>query len=382
MRWFLMVPLVWALAGAVRADPPPPWMGVWQGTLGGAEVRACFGTQGQTDHGAYYYLRHLKLIRLDPAFDNAGQAWSEGDADQTGDTPRWVLTRTSGGVLGGTWSDKSGRRLPVRLTRIPLLKGDDTEEPCRGMTFMGPRLAPPTVTRIPASLDGTRYVRLIENVGAHFDVKIEAFELPGSTPAIAWLNTLLAKPLPGGARRPDWLTCLLDTAGSIGEEGEFEDVLEPDVISAHWLVTSETQDASCGDRQRSDAVDWRVFSLPSGEAVDPWSWFTVEAVRRRQVGGVRLTEIQPRLRKILTAHWTGEDECKDVAETEDGWDIHPTRDGLAFWPRLTHLRYPCADDLVVPYAELTPLLNETGRASISSIVEEFRRLPPRPKAKL
>lgn len=383
MRAILMAAAVCVLAGSsARADEPPPWMGVWQGTIGGAQVRACFGTRDQPDHGAYYYLRHLKLIRLDPGFASTGQAWSEGDAEHASDgAPQWLMTRTSGGVLSGTWSDKAGRSLPIRLARVPLTKGDDANEPCRGMTFMGPRIAPLTVTRTPSDLDGTRYVRLIANVGAHFDVKIEGFELTGTTPAAARLTAELSRPLPkpGGRERPEWLTCLLDTAGSFGEEGRFEDVLEPDLISRRWLVVSETRDAFCGDSSAS--VDWRVYRLPSGEAADPWSWFNAEAVKRNRINSTLLTEIGPKLRKIFVARWSGEDDCKDVPQTEDDWDVHPTREGLAFWPRLPHLKFPCAQDVVVPYGELAPLLNEEGRAAISSIVEDLRSLPPRPKAK-
>lgn len=394
---------VCALAGAARADAPTPWMGVWQGSVGGAQVRACFGTRDQPDHGAYYYLRHLKLIRLDPAFASSGQAWSEGDAEHDSEgAPQWRLAGAPGGALTGTWTDKAGRSLPIRLTRVRLIKGDDVEEPCRGMTFMGPRIAPLTVTRTPAELDGTGYVRLIANVGAHFDVKIESFELTGpilgTTPAAARLNAGLAKPLPSSRPsslasslassagpgqelgRPDWLACLLDAAGSFGEDGQFEDIVEPGLISRRWLVTSETMNAACGDRQRSDSVDWRLFSLPSGEPVDPWSWFTTDAVQRSRVGSTRLTDIQPKLRKLLAARWSGEDECKDVARTENDWDIHPTREGLAFWPRLPHLMFPCAQDAVVPYGELAPLLNESGRAAIASIVEDLRSLLP-PKGK-
>ena len=90
--------------------------------------------------------------------------------------------------------------------------------------------------------------------------------------------------------------------------------------------------------------------------------------------------IGPALRRLLVAHWARhEDGCNDIVDDQAEWSIHPTRNGLAFFPQLAHVIYACAEDDVIPYRDLAPLLNETGRAAIQSIVEDLQRLPPEAK---
>jgi len=119
MRRFLFACLTLpALHIAMAAEPPV--QGVWQGTLGKANIVACFNqpspTQGSDRSGNYYYTRYKTPIML--AKPNGKSDWSESDAkgDTTG---TWKLNAPQGGKLIGTWTEpKSGKTLPLALTLL------------------------------------------------------------------------------------------------------------------------------------------------------------------------------------------------------------------------------------------------------------------------
>lgn len=251
MRAFVLPAVVCSLAGAANAqsDAPRPWSGVWQGTVGAAKVRACFGRASERDQGAYYYLRRLQLIGLESeGTGKSGQTWTERDpAGESKNAPRWTLSAGPGGMLRGNWS-RNGSSLPVRLRRVTYLQADEAENPCGGMTFQVPRVVEPTVARTPATLDGVRYTKLVAKVGDHFGADIETFELPAALSGAARINAELAKTLPrlGGREPPGYLDCAMNSAGSFGEGGEFRDSVEPDLITRRWLVSHEIETGFCG----------------------------------------------------------------------------------------------------------------------------------------
>lgn len=75
---FLGTALVLAAAPAQAQSPAPStWQGVWRGTIGQAPVQVCL----DRDFGAYYYLKHLKIISLGPLDRPTNSAtlpvWSE-----------------------------------------------------------------------------------------------------------------------------------------------------------------------------------------------------------------------------------------------------------------------------------------------------------------
>ncbi|MEG1116483.1 MAG: hypothetical protein RSE46_15715, partial [Janthinobacterium sp.] len=119
MRRFLFACLTLpALNAAVAAEPPV--QGVWQGTLGKANIVACFNqpssTQGSDRSGNYYYTRYKTPIML--AKPNGKNDWSESDTkgDTTG---TWSLGAPRDGKVTGTWTDpKSGKTLPLALTLL------------------------------------------------------------------------------------------------------------------------------------------------------------------------------------------------------------------------------------------------------------------------
>ena len=390
MRMLVLAAAVALSAGAAQAQtdaPPPPWSGVWQGTVGDAKVEACFGVAGDPDGGSYYYLRHLKPIALE-AQKGARPTWTEG-FDDNKTAPSWTLAASDANALTGSWSG-GGKTLPIKLSRVALTKVDDDDddsEPCGNLSYTAPRIAPPTVTRTAATLDGVRYTKLTLHAGAALDVSVSSFALDASTPAAARLNAALAKTLPGpdasanGVRKPaDYVACLMWQVGSTGDDGDYADDVTPSLITRHWLVTEETNSSTCGGAHPNASDGWKVWDLTTGNAVDAWSWFNTDGVTRSS-DTPDAPQVGPKLRAMLVARWTHKGECKDVLDGEDFWDVHPTRTGLTFWPQLPHVVFACSEDVVVPYRDLAPLLNAKGRAAIASIVEDLKGVPPAAKHK-
>ena len=384
MRMLVLAAAFGLFAGAVLADsdpPPPAWSGVWEGTLGDQKIEACFGVAGDPDGGSYYYLRHLKLIPLEAPTAPKG-TWVEGYDDEKKDAPRWTLAAAGANVLSGTWSG-SGKSLPIRLTRIALSSPDDADMPCGSAVFTAPRITATTLTSKPGVLDGVAFTTLTLNVGAHLDASIASFALDATTPGATRINAALAEPLSkkGDSGAAEYAECVADAAGTHAD-GEYHVTLKPNLISKHWMVSEEDDEDFCGGAHPNADEAWKLWDLTSGAAVDPWRWFNADGVTYSNDTTPPFAQAGPKLQKMLAARWTHKGECKDVLDGNDSiWDVHPTRRGLAFWPQFPHVVYACSQDVVIPYAELAPLLNAKGKAAVASIIEDLKTLPPPPAKK-
>mgnify|MGYP001457176568 CR=1 FL=1 len=57
-----------------------------------------------------------------------------------------------------------------------------------------------------------------------------------------------------------------------------------------------------------------------------------------------------------------DDECREVIALMSVSAPYPTRDGLVFPTSFFHAMRACGDDIVLPWREAEPFLNESGRA--------------------
>ncbi len=383
MRTIVLAAVAALLGGAAYAQPdapPPAWSGVWRGTLGGTQIRACFGEAGDANAGVYYYMSHLQLIRLDPDASPA-HSWSEGEnTDKT--APHWNVIASGANALSGTWTGK-GKSLPISLTRMPLDKDDDADTACGAGVFTAPRIKTPTITRTPGVRDGVAYTTLTLQTGADLDVTVASFSLNATTPAATRLNAEFAKVLAkkDEGASDEYADCIAGATGSLGGDGEFSDVLKPNLIGKRWMVTEEDSEEFCGGAHPDEATNWSLYDLATGAAVDPWVWFNADGVTH-STDVPDTPQAGPKLAKMLAVRWTKKGECADVLDSVDGfWDPHPTPAGMAFWPELAHVVAACSRDVVIPYGELTPLLNAKGKTAIASIAEDMKTLPPSAKHK-
>ncbi len=335
--------------GAHAARPPagPSYVGVWQGTIGTAPVRACLR---ETD-SQYFYVKHGQPIALVPDMDPATRSvrqvpshpmWRElpRNADAALPAPTWRLEQVTRDTLGGTWSDprKPGAKpLPVRLARVPT-PSDGLSMECPE-AYYEPLHQAAVVQSKPAMVEGRPYRQLLTATGT-------AFELPAGDPAAqalnAWSQAWLRE------QRVSAIECRLNG----GEPWQAE------VVPVSWngavlVVHDQLPDTFCGGAHS----DWRSaflsFDARSGAPLDPWTWLP-----------------EARFRHLALAEAEQDDrvDCRPSA-AGDGVSFdppHPTPDGLAFIARYPHVLRACEADLVLPWpavrADLTPAGQAIARA--------------------
>src|SRR4051812_11968833 len=90
------------LCAPAAAQPSAGVAGIWQGTLGRQQIRACFNQRESSTFGAYYYLNHLVSIPLQQPDDNK-PTFVEGGDERDSASSRWTFDKTAPDRLVGTW---------------------------------------------------------------------------------------------------------------------------------------------------------------------------------------------------------------------------------------------------------------------------------------
>lgn len=353
-----LLTLITGLPAAVQASEPAPIAGVWEGTLGTQEIRACFNEQDWGPSGAYYYLQHLNAIPLQQS-DKSAKTFVEGYSEADAKMPRWTIVRSDGNELSARWA-QGPKNLPVELTRIAGVKLGENESPCGSLAFHSPRLVGVRVLRKPATKDGLRYTRLVLDTRGHFgdDVSLETFELSGGTPAIRKINAALAKPF--SARPAEWFDCML---GAAPRSGDYHELHEPRMVTRRWLVVTDSWDSSCGGNHPNSLSVARAFDMQTGQQVDVAKWLN------KRVG-------TPAFRRLFFANGGRNDkDCKEVVEQSVrafSLDIELKKSGLGFTPSdLPHVVQACGDESFISFAKLQPYLNAEGKKNVAALLTEL-----------
>ncbi|MEG1327491.1 MAG: hypothetical protein RSD99_21505, partial [Janthinobacterium sp.] len=231
MRRFLFACLTLpALNAAMAAEPPV--QGVWQGTVGKANIVACFNqpstTQGSDRSGSYYYARYKTPIML--AKPNGKALWQELDA-KGNTTGTWSLNAQQGGKLVGTWTaPKSGKTLPLALTLLEAA-GDREHPSCASDAYnLALEDFPGTKVSKPLTFEGKQYRNL--QVGDTITVELMA---PGDGVAKinAQLRTVLAK---NKKDLEDFYATRREYLGRNGFTTEDEVYADPTYWSPRWVT--------------------------------------------------------------------------------------------------------------------------------------------------
>ena len=355
--------------------------GVWQGTIGTLPVHACF--EGEDGNGLYYYDRYLDRLRL----VNEEGVFTEVAAFRREGTATWRFAEVTGLRASGTWAD-GDRRLPIALQRLDWTAPDDYHGPCEAEAFMGPLLVGSEVTSAPATLDGVTYTTLTfvpppqwrGNTEDDFAaVAISTFALPEERWGDRAINRELAEYLPRGTADDEYVQCLAGTIIHNGADGDFSEIVVPEVITGRWLGVRVSNGNYCGGAHPNYWEHRRVFDRQFGEEINPDSWFSEQGLERRIIGegedallGVEPTEA---LRAVFARNWpAGADpECRDVAlESAFGWDIGLAHEGIAVIPELPHVATACAETVVLPWHEVEPFMSGEGRLLLVTMDVEDR----------
>jgi len=340
--------------------------GVWDGTIGDLPVRMCFDLPESSDpYGVYFYRSKFLTIPLIKD-DKAPSLFSEGWPSDV-KAPRWALTQSDPNALGGTWKQGT-RTLPLRLTRVPVA---GKENPCSSMEFERPRLQGLRVVQTRASKDGVAYTKLTLDHGGHFgdDVDVQSFVLSGDTAPVRTINAVLKKPFDEKGET-SWLSCVRE---AFPWGGDHHEIIEPRMISRHWLVVNHHWDGFCGGAHPDSSNVAETFDLTTGRKIDVRDWFNDKAIKRTRYEGDPevFKTMQPGFRRMVIGRWKGDEECAGTIDTEEWWNVELNRIGFVFTPSLTHVVQACAEDFKVPFAKLTSYLTPEGRNNVSALQAEL-----------
>jgi hypothetical protein len=359
------------IPGILSAETAAPeWAGIWRGTIGDLPVQACLQSRDFGNVGAYYYLKHLKIITLGPV-DSAGQSateieWSEAPySDKAKDGPLWKNVAVMGNVLSGIWTG-GGSNLPIAMTRLTQI--DPEEQPCGDLAFSKPRITKAGITAQRKTLDGKPFDALTLNVGKHFeDVSLESFQLPGTSAAVRHINSILKEEIAAKPEDSEYLGCSMSNLGSHGSDGEYSRGIKPVVLTQHWMVSELTMGDYCGGAHPNWGQSWTTWDLRTGKEIDLWTWLSPLGAKITPQSGYTRIELTPKLKAMLTKSWPRKDaDCADVPEYSDYWDVKFTKSGFAFTPNLPHVALACSEDVAFSFAQIAPMLNKAGKAGIAS----------------
>jgi hypothetical protein len=370
MRGLLLIVMLWIGASA-QAAQPPALAGVWDGTIGGLPVRACFNQRDWGTFGGYYYRLRLETIPLQLP-DGETRTFVEGHSEKDNKAPRWTFETIGADRLSGSWK-QAGRTLPIRLTRVSTAGLGEDETPCGSMTFHKPRFTGIKIVTKAARFEGGPYTRLILDHRGHFgdSVTVETFALPGTSQAIRRINAKLREPLAEGA--DDWRSCILWAWNVSPHGGEFSQVIVPTTMTRRWLSAKDSSGNYCGGAHPNYGEYPLTFDLASGEAVDLHDWFDDKAMVRERHGAARevSTTISAAFRTHLLASWKADDsECREVVREAEHWTIALTRTAFLFSPSLPHVAQACAEEFPLPFAKAAPYLNAEGRKNLAALRSE------------
>jgi len=361
-------PAIAATQADASVPAPPLWQGIWSGTFGDEAVRVCLAGRGGYRFGAYYRMRTLRAVHLEPPGESEN-IWIEQD-NRDPNRPRLTLDPAQSATLTGRWA-QGGTTRPVRLTRLagPAMG----EETCGSLTFNQPRFTPVRIVSRRARLEGVNYTRLAAEVGPAFEVTVASFALDGATTGVRRVNQALRRVLPGEPAASEWFDCVRGNLNAHGSDGGYERTLEPTMISARWLAVRDHSDTYCGGNHPNVENRSRTFDLASGREINLHDWLTPAAVIRTRYPGseevyIQLTE---RFRRWVVGRPRRGDsdaaDCRISILATECWDIRLTRTGLVFTPDLAHVAQACGEEFTIPFARLAPFLNTRGRLGVASL---------------
>lgn len=367
--------VVWILgafsapATAVTAN----WQGVWSGTIGNAPIMLCIQQREFGDSAAYYYRKHLAIITLSPDDEipkGDSRIFFEGYSNAKKDeAARLSLSLVNDKQMIGTWQKSKaakGAGLKILLSRVAVAADDDNA--CSSLAFNTPRATPIKITRKPAKFDGVNYTILTADVGKHFEVAIDSFELEPRTAAVKKINAELRSEIPVDPLKSNYFQCVTGALSNSGLDGDYGAWFTPTLISRSYLVSQESIGDYCGGAHPNYSISWRNWDLRTGNEIRLWDWFDPSAISQEKQSDYTQITINAPLRRILTKKWKDqntEKECDFVGEESDYWDLHLTRKGMSFYPNLAHAIKACADDIDFSFADLTPLLSLTGKRALA-----------------
>jgi hypothetical protein len=366
IRRLLLAALALLAAVPSHAQDAPAWVGVWEGKVGTAPVRACLdGYPDTPGRGSYYYLSRLEPISLSE--DDGEGGWTER-APGSDVVAQWAFAELSATHMRGTWRQGT-RSLAFDLSPVRWTEGE-WGGPCSSDAFLGPRAAGGKVLSEPATLEGWAYIRQTYQAPAHFadDVAIETFTFAPAQPGDEAILAALTAHLPKGTFADDYLQCLGGAISSLGYDGQFDETLHPTLVTRAFLVVEEESGTFCGGAHPNYVTMTRTYDRQSGEEIDLFDWLGQPPAEGE------ISTLPERLHALVLARWPADadadEECRDLAEHNDYWSLGLARDGLVFRPDFPHAMTPCEEPVTVEWQVLAPFLDAEGKSGLARLREK------------
>ncbi len=356
--------LALGLAVPASAQDLPPWVGVWEGTIGSYPVGACFESFGEgPGRGAYYYLSRLETISLNE--EDGEITWLESAAGS--ESEAFWQPAMSATHIGGLWMQQGRRNLPIDLKPVAWAAGE-WGGPCSSAAFLAPRLGGGDIVAEDAELDGWRYTRRSYRPPAHFaeDVSIESFSYPSTETGDRAINAALAAYLPKETMDDDFAECVGGALSSVGADGFFSVTAAPTMASRAFLNIAVDSGNYCGGAHPNYYTYDHTFDRHTGEELDLFDW-----IGEARADGEDST-IREALRGLVVARWPAEAEadCRELAAETEYWSLGLAREGLVFRPDFPHVATACEEPVTVEWSALEPFLDEEGRGGLARLRAE------------
>lgn len=375
----------WGLAGwllsqgcAVADESKPLISGVWQGTLGAAQIRVCF----ETNNRGYYYREHAPVLRplipneaadlKEAAVEVVALQWRVAHGEPS--EPLWVVEQVEQARIKGQVIEVArAHTAPLRLTRLPFTSEGSY---CSSNAYLSP-LEKYDLVVTKGEWQGfgpQQNYRKIE-FGDW-----QSIELAGKGTAITHINAAYALAADEQAHQAyyEQRREMLEQYG-IGEQVFGEQTTEP-VLWLPDFISIQTYHWPIGQGARGINIEQRTWDLHSGEEVWLWHWLTgAKAYQSAEYASLPYNEalLPQALSDYMVEHHgltrtadttvDEDDEETDRCEPHDRlyFTLALSATGLEFTP---HSEEPaCRDAYELTFIELEPYLSPEGIAAVASI---------------
>lgn len=319
--------------------------GVWQGTLGKTQIRACINEYG--DSGSYYYLKYLTPISLE---------FKDNHFQEQDDSGRWRLSLQDDQLQGTWYLAQRDKTLPISLSRVTAADGATD---CSSEAYNQALETRPQIKRGAwQSFNNALEFRELTYGGEM------GLELRGAQAGLNKINHWLKQRLTSVELLELYYETRRDFLGRMGTAFSDETGVELSFANDTWLSVRFYRWAA-GHGASGISINYTNFDLNTGERFHPWQWF-YDTDPDKQTH---------QLPSGLQAKWfpTGEQEENpefDCGSTEYGakgyyhltLETQDGLDGLRFW------EYPrgngCENEFFLPLSDVAPYLNQTGRQQL------------------
>jgi hypothetical protein len=347
--------------------PPPPGPqfreGIYAGSFGGAELRACHSGLGIR----YFEMGSFRVLSL---YQQTPQnVWARRADSQTGASESWTVTAREDGAIDVVRSN-AGVKVSGQLK--PMAAATVSEPSCSGDDFIGPKLRAVETETTLASFADEAIWRVVRNPGPGFPLAdMQSIELDGTRPGDEEINALLRREASLWSSQFDHVACERRNIDANGASTTFRLRHDPVMLNRRFASLRFRYEVECGNMLRR-GNEVRLFDRTSGEQVDPAQWFTSEAIKPAGQGGGAAYGIPgfELAEKLQVLGGGGRKTCLFDAIARYPAIVTVQPGGFAF--ERADLGSGDCNPVILPWLQAIPMLNPQGKAIFVELARQKR----------